>query len=162
MSPRNGMVLTMLGPFVMATRECAMQMLSNAQYVLGELPDVKMSDALRTRTGDVCGALVGTKHDLITELFDLDDLAAADATDEQVGERVEQIVQLVREDLLKLHELLIALDQASKQDPEIGLAGILVRESAANILNVFGPLRRAADGMLRAVQGVHLQGESPQ
>jgi hypothetical protein len=36
MSTRNGMVLAMLTPFVLATRECAMQMLSNATYVLGE------------------------------------------------------------------------------------------------------------------------------
>jgi hypothetical protein len=161
MSSRNGMVLTMLAPFVMATREFAMQMLANALYILGELPDVKMSDGLRARTREVCNSLISTKHDLITELFDLDDLAASDATDPQLGERVERIVRWAREDLLKLHELVTALDAASKQDTTIALASVLVTESATNILNFFDPMRRAAEGMLRAVQGVRLPGESP-
>jgi len=34
MSTRSGMVVAMLGPFVLATRECAMQMMTNGQYVL--------------------------------------------------------------------------------------------------------------------------------
>ena len=116
MSTRNGMVLTMLGPFVLATRECAMQMLSNAAYVLGELPNVTISDGLRERTRDVCNALIGTKHDLITELFDLDDLVATEASDAQVGERVERIVQWAFEDLRKLHEVVTALDEAEQTE----------------------------------------------
>ena len=84
---------------MLATRECAMQMLSNASYVLDELPNVKMSDGLRKHTRDVCNGLIGTKHDLITELYDLDDLVATEASDAQVGERVERIVQWAFEDL---------------------------------------------------------------
>ena len=49
MSTRSGMVVAMLGPFVLATRKCAMQMMSNAMYVLDELPNVKMSDGLRSK-----------------------------------------------------------------------------------------------------------------
>lgn len=162
MSTRSGMVLAMLTPFVLATRECAMQMLSNGQYVLGELPNVKMSDELRERTRDVCNGLIGTKHDLITELFDLDDLVATEATDAQVGERVERIVQWAFEDLTKLHQVVTALDEASKRDDlEFGSAGLLVMESAGNILNAFHPMRAAADAVLRAVRGVPLQGAVP-
>ena len=161
MSTRSGMVLTMLTPFVLATRECAMQMMTNGQYVLDELPNVKMSDGLRKQTQDVCNGLIGTKHDLITELFDLDDLVPTDATDAQVGERVERIVQWAFEDLLKLHEVVTALDEASQRDPEIGTASLLVTESATNILNAFHPMRTAADAVLRAVRGVPLQGETP-
>jgi hypothetical protein len=162
MSTRSGMVVAMLGPFVLATRECAMQMMTNGQYVLGELPNVKMSDGLRKQTQDVCNGLIGTKHDLITELFDLDDLAATDATDAQVGERVERIMQWAFEDLRKLHEVVTALDEASKQnDLEFGSASLLVMESAGNILHAYQPMQTAADAVLRAVQGVRLPGESP-
>ena len=162
MSTRSGMVVAMLGPFVLATRKCAMQMLSNAMYVLDELPNVKMSDGLRKQTQDVCNGLIGTKHDLITELFDLDDLVATEASDAQVGERVERIVQWAFEDLTKLHQVVTALDEASKQnDLEFGSASLLVMESAGNILNAFHPMRAAADAVLRAVQGVRLPGESP-
>ncbi len=121
-----------------------MQMLSNALYVLDELPNVKMSDGLRKRTQDVCNGLIGTKHDLITELFDLDDLVATEATDAQVGERVERIVQWAFEDLRKLHEVVTALDEASKRDDlEFGSASLLVMESAGNILQAY---RADADG----------------
>ena len=112
------MVVTMLGPFVMATRECAMQMLANAQYVLGELPNVKMCEEARRRTEHACTALIGTKHDLITELFDLDDLVASDASDEQVGERVDRIVRWAHADLAKLCDVVAALDAESKRDPD--------------------------------------------
>lgn len=161
MSSRKGMVVVMLGPFVMATRECALQMLSNAQYVLGELPNVTMSDELRTRTQDVCGALVGTKHDLITELFDLDDLVATDASDEQVGERVERIVRWAYEDIAKLVDVVAALDEESRRNPEVALAHMLVMGSAGNTLQAYQPMHSAAEAVLRAVRGVPLQGVSP-
>ena len=160
MSSRNGMLVAMLGPFVLATRECAVQMLANAQYVLGELPNVKVSQGLRTQTREVCEALVGTKHDLITELFDLAELVATDASDEQVGQRVERIMQWAFEDLRKLHEVVTALDAEGTRDARFELAGLLVRESATNILNAFHPMRAAADAVLRAVRGVPLQGRS--
>ena len=161
MSARNGMVLTMLGPFVLATRECALQMLSNATYVLGELSNVKLSDGLRERTRDVCTALIGTKHDLITELFDLDDLVATEASDAQVGERVERIVRWASEDVRKLHEVATALDKASSLDDLQSVrASLLVMESAGNVLRAYQPMRTAADAVLRAVQSVRLPGAS--
>mgnify|MGYP006371299273 CR=1 FL=1 len=162
MSTRSGMVLTMLTPFVLATRECAMQMMNNGLYVLDELPNVTMSDGLRKQTQDVCNGLIGTKHDLITELFDLDDLVATDATDAQVGERVERIVQWAFEDLTRLHHVVTALDEASKRDDlQFGSASLLVMESAGNILKAYEPMRTAADAVLRAVRGVPLQGAAP-
>ena len=153
------MVLTMLAPFLLATRECAMQMLSNATYVLGEMPNVKLSDGLRERTRDVCKALIGTKHDLITELFDLDDLVATEASGSQVGERDEAIVRCASEDESKLDEVATALEKAGPVDgPGSVLASLLVLESAGNVLRGYQPMRTAADAVLRAVQSVRLPG----
>ncbi len=87
MSKRDGMVLTMLAVFTLCARECAVQMMQNAIYVQKELPNVRMSDALRRQAGEICGQLIGTKHDLITELFDLDELLPIDAPDATIGER---------------------------------------------------------------------------
>jgi hypothetical protein len=161
MTSRNGMVVAMLGPFAMATRECAMQMLANAQYVLGELPDVTMSDDTRRRTRHACDALVGTKLDLISELFDLDDLVATDATDEQVGERVERIVRWAHADIAKLCDVVAALDAESQRNPDVVVAKVLVMESAANVLQAYRPMQTAAAAVLRAVQGLRLPGVSP-
>jgi hypothetical protein len=155
------MLVAMLGPFVLATRECAMQMLTNAQYVLGELPNVKVSQGLRTKTRAVCDALVGTKHDLITALFDLTDLVATDASDGQIGERVERIKQWAREDIAMLVDIVTALEEESKQDPGVELTHMLLMESAGNILQAYQPMHTAAEAVLRAVRGVPLSGGSP-
>ena len=55
-------------------RDCALIMMDNAGYIQSELANVKMPDALRTRTEQLCEDLVGTKHDVISELFRLDEL----------------------------------------------------------------------------------------
>lgn len=150
---RNGMVTTMLTPFMLATRECAVQMMSNACYMLNELPNVNMPPELLERTRAVCNELIGTKHDLITEIFDLDELLASDASDEKVGERVQRIVRWAHDDLVKMHGLVTALDELSKRDAQYSLASLLVVESATNLLNAFHQMRTAADGVMRAVQG---------
>jgi hypothetical protein len=154
------MLVAMLGPFVLAARECAMQMLANAQYVLGELPNVKVSQGLRTQIREVCEALVGTRHDLITELFDLSDLVATDASDEQVGERVERIKQWAREDIAKLVDVVTALEEECKRDPGVELTHLLVMESTGNIRQAYQPMHSAAEAVLRSVRGVPLQGGS--
>jgi hypothetical protein len=154
----NGMVTLMLGPFVLATRECALQMMSNAAYILDELPNVRMPPELLERTRSVCNDLVGTKHDLISEIHEIDDLAGADASVAHIGQRVELIVGWVRDDLVRLHELVSALDAASRQDETYGLAGLLVMESATNLFNAFDPMQSAAEGVMRAVRGESLPG----
>ena len=158
MRNRDGMVLTMLGVFMLCARECTVQMMQNAIYVQKELPDARMSDALRRQAGEICDQLIGTKHDLITELFDLDELLPTDALDATIGERVERMVRWARDDLLRLHELVVAIEDESRRDPQAMIAGILVMESAGNILNAFNRMQSAADGVLRAVQGCPLAG----
>ena len=49
-------------------RSCALVMLYSATHIQNELANVQMNDALRTQTEQVCTALIGTKHDIITEL----------------------------------------------------------------------------------------------
>ena len=151
MTQRSGMVVTMLVPFAACARECAVQMLSNAMYVQRELPNVQMPDALRARTQEVCGALIGTKHDLITELGEIDELVAGDGTDEAIAVRVERIVAWILEDLKALHDVVMAVDEESRRDPGVGLASLLVTESATNVFNAFSAVQRAAEGVRRAL-----------
>jgi hypothetical protein len=160
MSKRDGMVLTMLDVFTLCVRECAVQMMQNAIYVQKELPNVRMSDALRRQAGKICDQLIGTKHDLITELFDLDELLPTDAPNATIGERVERMVRWARDDLLRLHELVVAIEDEGRRDPRALIAGILVTESAGNVLNAFNRMQSAADGVLRAVPGCPLAGSS--
>lgn len=160
MGKRDEMVLTMLDVFTLCARECAVQMMQNAAYMKQELPNVQLGDGLRKQAEEVCDRLASAKHDLISELFDLDELLATDASDAAIGERVERMVRWARDDLLAMHDLVVAIDDEATRDPQVITASILVMESAGNILNAFNPMQGAADGVLRAVQGCPLAGSS--
>lgn len=128
-------------------RDCALVMLESATYIESELPNVRMNDALRVHTEEVCTALVGTKHDIISELFELDELLGSQASASVIRSRVNRIVQWFRDDITKMHELVMALESASKQDPSCGPAYFLVAESAASILSAFNRTSAAADSL---------------
>ena len=160
MSQRNAMVQTMMVPFVAATRECALQMMSNAAYVLEELPKVSMPEAMRERTREICNTLIGTKHDLVSGLFDLTEADTAPVTDAEIGARVERLVQWALEDLRVLHRLVVDLDAESQHDQGTQLASILVMESAGNVMKAFDAMYGAAEGLLRALRGESLSGTS--
>lgn len=61
-------------------RNCSAVMLESATYIKSELANVRMNDALRAQTEQLCIALVGTKHDIISELFELDELLGSEAS----------------------------------------------------------------------------------
>ena len=60
-----------------AAHDCAMEMFTNADFIQKELPNVKMPDALRATPEDLCSELIGTKHDIVSELSELDELLDA-------------------------------------------------------------------------------------
>lgn len=125
-------------------RQCAMEMLANASYIEGELPNVELPDDLRAMTVELCTTLVGTKHDVISELhemFDADSPMAA-AT---VRLRAQRLVRWLSDDIRALNELTAALRAASTQDERYSLAELLVTESATNILVAFNRLAAEAD-----------------
>jgi hypothetical protein len=54
-------------------RNCAMVMLENASFIQTELPNVHMVADLVSQTKLVCSDLIGTKHDVISDLFEMDE-----------------------------------------------------------------------------------------
>ncbi len=134
-------------------RTCGLAMLENATFIQRELPNVPMSDELREQTRQVCDSLIGTKHDIFTELFELDELLSAKASLSVIHLRVNRIVKWFREDITRMHELVMALESTGKQDPACQPACVLVVESAANILNAFNRTKTAADGYCAEAHG---------
>jgi len=128
-----------------AARDCAMQMFQNATYIQGELPNVEMPDELRARTEHVCTELIGTKHDVISELSGLDELLGAQDSEKDVRSRVNRIITWMGLDIGMVHELVSALHSASKEDPDYAVAFMLVAESGANILKAFSAVAAAAE-----------------
>ena len=125
--------------------QCAMAMLDSGTYIERELPNVRMDDATRASATELCSQLVGTKHDIIHELSDLDDLLKDGAADERIMSAVGLIIRWLWEDISQMHELVTSLEAAGQRDPECGGAHILVAESAVNILIPFKRAKAAAD-----------------
>ena len=125
-------------------RDCAAAMLANAMYVERELPNVTLPPELRKRTEGVASALVGTKHDVFSEIAEYDDLVEAGAAEAELDRRLERMVRWIGEDVEELAALVRALEEAHRNDPEVGASYVLVTESAANVLQAFGRVREAA------------------
>lgn len=126
-------------------RDCAAAMLSNAMYVERELSSVTLPPELRERTERVFSTLVGTKHDVFSELAEYDDLVDAGATEAELDRRLARMVRWLGEDVEELAALVRALEEAHGADPLVGAAYVLVTESAANVLEQFSKVRRALE-----------------
>ena len=126
------------------TRECAVQMMMNAIYIQRELGNVQMSDELRERTVELSSVLIGTKHDLVSEIFELDERLESGAGNAEVLRRIDRMVQWAEEDALKMHEIVMALDAELQKGVMDGGAYLLVSESAVNILTPLKKMRQLA------------------
>ncbi len=126
-------------------RKCAAAMLESGTYIERELPNVRMDEPVRVATVELCSRLVGTKHDIIHELFELDELLASGASDERIKSAIARIIDWLGDDIRQMHELVTALDDAAKNDPSRVSAYLLVAGSAVNILNPFNRAAEAAD-----------------
>ena len=124
---------------------CAMAMLDSGTYIERELPNVSMDDTVRAAASELCSQLIGSKHDIIHELSELDDLLTEGATDERIASAVALIIRWLWDDIHQIHELVTTLQAAAENDPACGSAYILVAESAVNILNPFNRAKEAAD-----------------
>ena len=110
---------------------CALEMKLNVDYVLGELANVTLPAELAARVEAVWGEISGTGHDVMSELFELDEVTDDDA----IAKRLARSRRWIRDDLAKLHEVIQAVDVAAQADTAVQGAFILPAESATNILN---------------------------
>jgi hypothetical protein len=133
-----------LAAFQSAAWACAHTLLENIMYIQKELPTLDLPEAQRSAIVQICTTLIGTKHDVVSELFDLQDMESA-AEPDMIQKRIERIVQMVIEDLTQLHEVVQSLESAMANDRRVGLAYFLVAESATNILRSFAEMSTAAE-----------------
>jgi hypothetical protein len=132
---------------ISAIRDCALIMLENASYIQRELPNVEMLEALRLQTAEVCESMVGTKHDVISELFEIDELLKLKTNWAVVSPRIDRVIRWLWEDISKMHQVVMALLEDSQKNESHTLSLILVQESAANIINAFNCARAAVDAL---------------
>jgi hypothetical protein len=132
---------------ISAIRDCALIMLENASYIQRELPNVEMLEVLRLQTAEVCESMIGTKHDVISELFEIDELLKSKTDWAVVSSRTDRIIEWLWEDISKMHQVVMALLEDSQKNESHTLSLILVQESAANIINAFNCARAAVDAL---------------
>ncbi len=129
-----------------AACDCAMVMLETADYIQAELPNVQIGKTLQSRVEKVCSALIGTKHDVISGLSEIDDLLRPGGeSSSEIASRLNRIIRWLWEDVSRMHELVKALDSAKKRNPAFALTYVLVAESATNVLNACNRTTAAAD-----------------
>jgi hypothetical protein len=131
--------------FVEAARSCAMQMMSNATYIQQELPTLELPVDLRARIEAVCDSLIGTKHDVISELSELSELIETGASVEKLSERRERIVTWLGEPIREMHEMVQKLSAQCGADERCFSVFLLLVESATNILNAFNSVSQSSE-----------------
>jgi len=132
---------------ISAIRDCALIMLENASYIQRELPNVETRESLRLQTAEVCESMVGTKHDIISELFEIDELLKSKIDWAAVSSRIDRLIRWLWEDISKMHQVVMALREDSQKNQNHTLLLILVQESTANIFNAFNCAKTAVDAL---------------
>jgi len=123
---------------------------SNVAYIRRELPQLQLSDDLRSKAEEVCSTLIDTYHDLVDSLLsDLDELLNVEAPVplpiDSVRVVLDQMIRCFQAGIDMMHELVTALETAKETEPSCVEAYVLVAESAANILNAYERTAEAMD-----------------
>ena len=91
--------------------------------------------------------MVGTKHDVISELFEIDELFKSKTNWAVVSSRIYRIIRWLWEDISKMHQVVMALREDTEKNENHALSLVLVQESAANIVNAFNRAKVAVDAL---------------
>ena len=136
-SPESGA----LDQFFSAAYACAMSLMSNADYVQKELPNVELPADIRASIESLCSDWIGAKHDVVHELAELKEST-------NIEDRVRRIMAWLGEDMVKLQEQVRKLEALATSDERFRLAYLLVGESGGNILRSFVAAGESADQVL--------------
>jgi len=122
--------------FITGTRECAMQMMQNAAYILKELPAIEMADPIRNQITELCQELIGTKHDLFGEISQVVDHLEQEHPDaDLIDSAIGSMQRWMSESILRVHACVTSIQEEMDKGDASPLLGMLVMESAVNILN---------------------------
>lgn len=133
--------------FAGAAQGCAMQMMGNATYIQTELPKLTLPEGAKAQIAALCDSLISTKHDIISELFELSEVSESSTSLTEIKKRVERIIHWLWETILEMNEVVQSLQTASEADEQSFGSWLLVVESANNILESFNRASQAADAL---------------
>jgi len=127
----------------------ARELLGNVLYVKGELPNVDLPGALRSRVEGLCESLIGAKHDAFSELTEVAEALESGGDVTAAQERLARIEAWMVSELRRIGPVVDALDGASLAKPDCRLAYVLVAESMANVLGSLQRFRASVAAIAR-------------
>ena len=132
--------------FVTQARRCAMEMLTAGSYIQRELPRVEMPETLRDSASQACTQLIATKHDVLSEIFELPEMLEQ-ADESKILGNLDLILRWLGEAVQELHELTNALQAAAAENPQYQSAFFLFAESFTGIVEPFTSAQDAREGL---------------
>jgi hypothetical protein len=121
--------------FLNQARDRAMQMMENGSFIRKELPSLRMPDALRQKLDVLCESLIGTKYDLIHEVYGIDELLDGSPESPAIAQGVERIRQWIFESNMEFNDCAKEVQRAMELGEADALLSILIMESGTNILS---------------------------
>jgi hypothetical protein len=129
-----------------AAHACGMTLRDNAAYIQEELPNVSLTPERRVEIEAFC--LNAAKHDMLGEIFHIEELLASPSPDSAlICSRIEVVISWLWADISRMHVLVESLQADCEVDPVYGLGSLLVTESATNVLDAFNQLKTAFDAL---------------
>jgi hypothetical protein len=135
--------------FTTAARECAMQMMLNAAYIQRALPTIEVPEEIQAEIDSLCQTLIGTKHDIMTDVFEVNESTTTAAAGSD-SPQVDRIINWLAEARGDIDGVVRSLQAKAHENPKLFLVSLLVTESATNILNACNAAENAADSLRRA------------
>lgn len=121
--------------FITAARACTHQLLENAVYVRQELPNVGLPEPLQRDVEALCDTWLAAKHDAMTDLDGIAEvMESASGDPSSLANRCRQVQSILGDVFEPTDRVIQQLRQAAQENARLGLAALLVTESAANIL----------------------------
>jgi hypothetical protein len=124
-----------LAVFISAAQACASQMLANSRYISEQLPTLSMPEETRDLITVLCEQWISTKHDIISQLADIETLYEEGADAHEIAANCELALGWSNEAVEEANELLKQLTPAGTvADGDQSLIWMLVAESATNVI----------------------------
>lgn len=146
-----------LKSFDAAAHHSASVMLANAHYIQQKLPSMDLPDDIREKIQELSEAWIGTKQDMLSQLFDLHDVQEQGASWDELLHSSHLILKWLNDDAMLMHEVVQSLEGTGNF-----LAFLLVMESATHVLEANSATYEAYQEMSQHLQPHMAAVETPQ
>ena len=127
--------LQIIHQYLQKARYYARVLMGNSMYIQKELPPMTMSDELREILNALCTDLIGTKHDLLHEIFEIDKLMSASPDTPVLAAGIERIQNWMMMSAWSFREGVDEVDKAVKEGTAEFLVQMLLMSCTINILH---------------------------